>query len=307
VKKLVSQTNSTGIARTEVINGPKGEAVQVGFSRMRDAAGLDWTIAVAVPRSDFLARITESVQYTMLFALVAATLIVAVGFSVLSVVARELGKLSKLAQNVGTGVVVSPTSLDRKDEIGELARSFADMQHRLMTDRLTGVANREALLRRIEEKLFNRRRNSDSSPFALLFVDVDHFKNINDQYGHPAGDQVLQEFGRRLRTPVRESDLVVRYAGDEFVVLLDSIDNRALAERVRSNLERALDAPFAITSTDGPTLVKVSASFGLACYPEDGLDAASLLKAADSKMYSSKKDHHKTMNLDSIGSHENDG
>jgi diguanylate cyclase (GGDEF)-like protein len=290
VRTLMSnKTDATYDARARVFDGPDGESIQVGFARVRDDAGLDWTIAVAVPRSDFLSGITTNVKRTALLAVLVSLLIVATGFGVLAVVTSDLRKLTKLARNVGDGVFNTPMNIQRKDEIGELAQSFSDMQERLLTDRMTGLANREALLRRIEEKIIMRRRSQDPRMFALLFIDLDEFKQVNDTHGHDMGDHVLRVMGQRMRESLRETDLATRYAGDEFIVMLDQIDNRQSAERVRELLAAKLLAPITSPENSKAITVSVSASIGIACYPGDGQDVDTLIKCADADMYRQKK------------------
>ena len=284
VRSLISKSDAAANVRTSVFDGPDGAPVQVGYARVQDEAGLNWVIAVAVPRSDFLAGITANVKRTAWLAILMALLIVATGFAVLGTVVRDLQQLTKLARDVGDGQLETPVNMARKDELGELARSFSDMQRRLLTDRLTGLANREALLRRIEDKITTRRRAGDLRLFALLFVDLDRFKSINDNFGHDAGDKVLRVAGERMRAGVRESDLVARYAGDEFVVLLDQVDHRASAERIRRQLAKKIGEPIQLREGAAGS-ASVGASIGVACYPDDGQDVASLIEFADADMY----------------------
>jgi diguanylate cyclase (GGDEF)-like protein len=287
VRTLMAKSDAATNARTSVFDGPDGEQIQMGYARVQDDAGLDWVIAVAVPRSDFLSGITENFKRTAWLAAFVSLLIIATGFVVLATVTADLRKLARLARDVGDGVFNSPLNIQRKDELGDLAKSFSDMQQRLLTDRLTGLANREALIRRIEEKIIMRRRAGDPRLFALLFIDLDRFKSINDTHGHDAGDQVLRVMGERMVATVRETDLVARYAGDEFIIMLDQIDNQHSAERVREQLSRKLAEPITIPVDKGaqPITVAIGASIGLACFPENAQDVDSLVKYADAEMY----------------------
>lgn len=273
-----------------------GTAVQVGFARVRDVAGLDWIVVVAVPRSDFLSGVSLNVKRTVVLSLLAALLILVIGYWVLHSVADDLKKLATAARNVGDGVLDSPLEVvHRNDEIGELAKSFTSMQQRLLTDRLTGLANREAALRRIEERIILHRRSGDSRAFALLFIDLNHFKQVNDLHGHDAGDLVLRTMGERMKSTLRGSDLVARYAGDEFLILLDSVDNRANVDRIRQSLEAKLAEPITLgADVDGGVggasrpVTPGGASIGMALYPDDGQDVDSLVKRADAEMYERK-------------------
>jgi diguanylate cyclase (GGDEF)-like protein len=201
-------------------------------------------------------------------------------------VLKDLKRLSSVAMRTAEDTSAPTTiSIDRCDEIGELAKGFSIMQRLLRTDRLTGLRNRAALMRSIERRL-DAYRNSGARCFAILFVDLDGMKSINDSLGHEAGDRLLMNVGRRLRACVRETDLVARLAGDEFVVLVDPVADRAGAERVRKHIEAALAEPM----PDLPPYA--GGSVGLALYPQDGLSTAVLLRAADEDMYRRKSIRH---------------
>ena len=149
-------------------------------------------------------------------------------------------------------------------------------------DVLTGLANRNLLTERIESAL--RRARRYSGRLALLLVDLDEFKEVNDHLGHRAGDAVLAEAGRRMRALVRETDTVARLGGDEFALLLPDQQEGANVDRVAESLVYALMRPFDI---DGQ-IATIGASVGIAMYPEHGVDLESLLHAADGAMYKVK-------------------
>lgn len=274
--------------RTSVFTADDGQRVQVGYSRLRDDAGLDWLIMVAVPRHDFLYQIEDNFVATAWLGLGAAVLVVLIGLAVLHNVAGELRRLATAARRFGAGEPGVPLAIERQDELGDLARAFAEMQNRLLTDPLTGLSNREAVSRRIEERIVHARRRGDSRPFVVMFADLNRFKQINDRHGHDVGDAVLRELAQRLRAGVRGNDLVARYAGDEFVILLESVETRRDAEAVREHLQNALRQPLqALQGLDADELL-AGASFGMAVYPEDGRHVESLLKRADEDMYRRK-------------------
>ncbi|HLL79808.1 MAG TPA: diguanylate cyclase, partial [Ktedonobacteraceae bacterium] len=159
------------------------------------------------------------------------------------------------------------------------------------TDPLTGLANHRTVLSRIEEELSRCKRTQDSC--ALLFIDLDHFKHINDTYGHRAGDAVLCEVGRRLTATVRKEDFVGRYGGEEFAVLLVNTDQdeaRQLGERLRVALA---EAPIVwqadqANNTQAAISIQISGSIGVAAYDEELQTCAALVEAADGAMYHAK-------------------
>jgi len=291
VRALAERSNTAAGSHTSAFTAPDGSAIQAGYARLRDNAGLDWIVAVAVPRNDFLQKITDNAKQTALMALIACVLITLIGVMVLNRIAKDLRSLALAAKQLGEGVVGAKIPVERSDEIGDLAKSFAGMQKQLLTDRLTGIANRESIIRRIEDRIVRQRRRGDSHPFAVLFVDLNEFKRINDRFGHDVGDRVLTEIGQRLASSLRDTDLAARYGGDEFVVLLENVANRANAMSARDNLERALAAPLQSLEGLAPdvNLIRAGAAIGIALCPEEGQDMETLLKRADEDMYQRKQ------------------
>jgi diguanylate cyclase (GGDEF)-like protein/PAS domain S-box-containing protein len=155
--------------------------------------------------------------------------------------------------------------------------------HLAYHDELTGVYNRAFFTRALERALAQGERHKRE--FALLMLDLDGFKAINDRYGHVAGDQLLVQVARRLRACVREADTVARLGGDEFVLMLEQPGNE---DAVRAVGRKVLAATAAGTEIDGQRL-SVTASLGIALYPRDGSDFNALLRAADAAMYRAKE------------------
>jgi diguanylate cyclase (GGDEF)-like protein len=151
-------------------------------------------------------------------------------------------------------------------------------------DPLTGLSNRFSLDAVLPQSIAMARRNEQQ--VALLFVDLDHFKEINDNHGHSTGDQVLIEVGRRLMNSVRESDFLARIGGDEFVILLNEIQGTDDALRVASSVLEALHRPIIA----GGEELTITPSIGISLFPEDGEEAATLLGCADNAMYRVKTD-----------------
>ena len=150
------------------------------------------------------------------------------------------------------------------------------------TDMLTGLPNRTLLEDRIQQAMVKARRNT--AKFALLYIDLDKFKPINDTHGHAMGDRVLIESARRMSDSVRESDTVARIGGDEFVVLLPEIQTPDDALRVASKIRDALHLTIEIDKN----YLNIGASIGIAIFPEHGTDVTRLVKSADAALYRAK-------------------
>ncbi len=171
----------------------------------------------------------------------------------------------------------------RREELTELNAQLSQTQthlsHQAQHDALTGLANRPHFETRLRLALSAIRQPEDG--LAVLFIDLDHFKRVNDTLGHDTGDQLLQEVAARLKTSVRAGDLVARLGGDEFTVLLGRVADPAAAERVARHLVTVLEQPFVLSGRE----LCIGASVGIALAPRDGLDPVSLQKHADTAMY----------------------
>lgn len=164
---------------------------------------------------------------------------------------------------------------DRK----EVEHQLAHLAH---YDTLTGLANRARLRIEAEHMLSSARRQHHQ--FAVVFIDLDHFKRTNDTLGHESGDQLLLLVAQRLAVCVRESDCVARLGGDEFVLLLADLDRAVDASIVAEKVRMALTEPFDLFGND----VSVTASLGVSLYPDDGDELATLFRCADSALYHAK-------------------
>lgn len=167
-------------------------------------------------------------------------------------------------------------------DITDLKVSEAQLEHMAHHDALTGLPNRSLLNDRINTAL--RRANRDHHQVALIFLDLDHFKNINDSFGHPAGDEVLKQVSARLLESVRDQDTVARLGGDEFVVLLDDLHDTPEAEYAAQRILACLNAPIRIDHQE----FFVSASLGISVFPQDGDTAEKLIRNSDTAMYQAK-------------------
>ncbi|MDP9043555.1 MAG: diguanylate cyclase [Pseudomonadota bacterium] len=165
--------------------------------------------------------------------------------------------------------------------------ALKETQHRLdmlaRVDTLTGLPNRRQLDERLQEAMARTRRSH--KPLALMFLDIDHFKSINDTLGHGAGDQVLKEFALRLSHQVRSTDMVARLAGDEFIILLEGIQRVEEIETLAAKIVRAVREPLALQTR----VVRVTTSVGAATYTGGDETPADLLACADRALYAAKR------------------
>jgi diguanylate cyclase (GGDEF)-like protein len=185
--------------------------------------------------------------------------------------------LERLADNVSF-------ALENFDRVDEKTKADERIEYLASHDSLTHLPNREmfnGMLRRAIDGAARYQRQ-----FALLFIDLDRFKVINDSLGHDAGDMLLVEIGGRLRRALRSSDVVARLGGDEFVVILDETSERPEVERIAGELLSVLSQPLQLSGHECHT----TASIGIAMYPSDGTDMQTLTKNADMAMYLAKED-----------------
>lgn len=217
------------------------------------------------------------------------------------VVTQPLQAMVAAAQAFSKGQAHGVLPVHRKDEVGELARSFHDMEQQISRqitelnasrdamahlahhDALTGLPNRRMFEQRLAQALELSRRSGRDC--ALLFVDLDDFKAINDTRGHAVGDLVLQAVARTIVGAVRQADTVARLAGDEFTVLCENVDSEDAALQIAAKLEQAFESPLDIEGQPFP----VRASIGVSLFPRDAQDAHTLLASADAAMYRIKQ------------------
>lgn len=186
----------------------------------------------------------------------------------------ESSRLVKTPQgNLIEGVVEDITRRKRRE---------LELRHLATVDNLTGVPNRHVFFDRLEHAIESAKRYN--TVLAVLFVDLDRFKEINDTYGHSVGDKLLKNVAERCQKRVRAADTFARIGGDEFGVLLERINGAESASSVAREILGALSKPFEI----GDLELTMGATIGISLYPLDGEDAVSLLSKADSAMYSSK-------------------
>jgi diguanylate cyclase (GGDEF)-like protein len=209
--------------------------------------------------------------------------------------ARAMKRVTE-EHNLETRIVVTG-----KDEIGQLSRGFNSMvsqlarreaekkkaetrlQYQALNDELTGLPNRRLFSDRLTQTLIRAER--EKGLVALLYIDLDGFKLVNDSLGHAIGDQLLKQVGSRLNARVRASDTLARLGGDEFSVVLNRVHEREEAALVASGILAMLADPFSI----GTHEITIGASVGISIFPESATQAEDLLKQADAAMYAAKR------------------
>ncbi len=200
---------------------------------------------------------------------------------------RRNGEVYPQWLNIGVarGADGAPTHhVSMFSDVSALRASETRLERLAHFDPLTGLANRAQLFVRLGQAISQAQRTGTRG--AVLFLDLDRFKNINDSLGHPVGDELLAAIARRLHLRVRAGDTFARLGGDEFIVVMESIRSQAAAASLASSLVETLAEPF--TVSNGSTLY-ISSSIGISLFPDDGTDAAGLIRNADAAMYSAKE------------------
>lgn len=256
--------------------------------------GLSQSMSAVLKESDALGG-------TILRIVVALSVLSAILATLLArAVTRPLNQMVQAVKRFATIQERGPLPVSRHDEIGVLARSFDDMQQQIEThlstlqnkqleldhlashDVLTGLPNRRVFLDRVEHALARTRR--EEAQLAILFVDLDHFKEINDNLGHAVGDVMLLAVADRMRATVRATDTVARLGGDEFIVLIEDVDTVDSVTLIARKIIESLATP---VSYRDHSLV-VGASIGIAIYPHDGVTTTEIIASADQAMYRAK-------------------
>ena len=293
-----------GIADNQLVAGVfNGEAASFRGMKLDD-----WLYMFSFhPDAELLAKRTRLAITVTLITCITILIPMALLYRVLtSLLITPVQTLSLAARDIGSGQGSGPIDVTSGDEIGDLARSFREMGENLSDyhekvryvayhDSLTGLPNRMMFRDYLNRATAEARRNMDE--LAILFLDLDNFKRINDTLGHQAGDKLLAAFADRLSGCLRESDIVshaslhdatnvvARLAGDEFIILLPRVNGPSDAEKVARRILESLAEKFVIEQQE----MLVTSSIGIALFPGDGDNASDLMKNADIAMYSAKK------------------
>lgn len=169
-----------------------------------------------------------------------------------------------------------------KSEISEREEVTSQLKFLANHDALTGLPSLRLCKDRLERSIISAQRNKQLT--AVMFLDLDKFKHVNDSYGHELGDDVLKKMGRRIQSDIRESDTVARIGGDEFLIILSSLPDIQIAEKIAANIIRGIEAPVELEGEH----VSISASIGIAIYPLNGTTSKELIRNADRAMYAVK-------------------
>jgi diguanylate cyclase (GGDEF)-like protein len=267
LKKLKSTLKIDNILHSAVVENPADE-IQVLFTQRREKGVSDILQGIGIGPETELLRLPLVFEEKLLGILwVWGKGIFEADLPIMSIFAKQIG-----------------ISLER-------AHLFQEVQSLALTDPLTGLQNRRSLfeLGRIE---FSRAQRMQR-PFCCMMLDLDHFKQINDNYGHPLGDQVIQEFAKRCKSAVREIDLLGRYGGEELLIFLPETDSETamlVAERLRASVERT---PMKVSGEE----LNVTVSIGVSRKDENTLELETLIARADQAMYIAK---HKGRNIVAI-------
>ncbi len=291
---VVTKVSDGRYAQEPVVAAFVGRGVRIAGDEDRIVLGLGVPLSAVLQQANSLG----SVVLQLVVVLCLACIVLAILLS--RMVTKPINLVSAAVQRFAKGESVAKLDVTRKDELGVLALSFNHMHDQLKEqmaalersrqemdqlarhDAMTGLPNRRLFQERLDNTLARSQRSG--TRFALLFIDVDKFKSINDRWGHDAGDEVLKVIAKRLMSNTRKADAVARIGGDEFVVLLDSPSNR---EDIVSIAEKLLESVRSPIQYNGHEL-QVGFSIGISQYPENGTTASDLMSSADRAMYQAK-------------------
>ena len=287
--RLLFERNLAGVFRADgsgrLLDGNEAFARMLGRTRT-ELPGL--SLADLLPPGDLAGRVLPRLAGALALSGVELRLSHCDGGTVWA-----LGNLTWLGTGSPDGAAIEGTLLDFTDRKRMEERLLHDAFH----DSLTGLANRALFLDRLAVVL--RRSRRQKSPFAVLFVDLDRFKLVNDSLGHIAGDRLLAGVGQRLLSAVRPEDTVARLGGDEFAIVLHEVTDDAAPQRIAEKIIAAINEPVFVAGHN----CHVGTSIGIAIAPDHAEEAAALVELADAAMYAAKKRGRNCYCVHEVGSH----
>ena len=269
-----------------------GAPALLSYKRLRTAS---WIVGSAYPLGEAFTPLIAMRYKSLVASAAVAVLAGLIGWLTVLRLLRPFGALRRhVARLSAGGSDISVFNVDRRDEFGDLSRAFyglsqqraraeAALEAQARTDPLTGLHNRRMFEETFVMALARARRARTG--LALAYLDIDHFKRINDTLGHGMGDRVLIEFARRLKEAVRTTDTVARLAGDEFVVIFESLSDPALPEVMGQKILAAMQPDFALDDQ----FLTVSTSVGIAMGSAEGAGMEQFLASADAALYAAKE------------------
>ncbi|MGZ9007736.1 MAG: diguanylate cyclase domain-containing protein [Telluria sp.] len=263
----------------------------IAYKRLRT---VNWIVGAVYPVNEALAPLITMRRNALLASFGVALLAGLVGWLIVVRLLRPLRALTRHVSGINAGNRdISVFNVQRGDEFGQLTQAFymlskkreaaeASLALLAQTDALTGLHNRRMFEETLEAAI--KRAARTAVPLGLAYLDIDHFKQINDTLGHAAGDELLIEFANRLRELVRSTDTVARLGGDEFVILFEHVTPDAESKNLGERIVAAMETVFHIGSRD----VKITTSVGIAIANPAALKAGALVEAADGALYDAK-------------------
>jgi diguanylate cyclase (GGDEF)-like protein len=271
MEDIISELETVSLLRASPLDGVKR------YLAARELFGFPLVVVVGLSQEEQMAPVDARANTYIVRAAVVTLLLLAV--------LALLWRLSyQLAQS-------------RRHEMQARINHAQQVEYLAYHDGLTGLPNRSLFSKLLNQNINQAKRNKKR--LALMFLDLDHFKHINDTLGHDAGDQLLQEVAQRLKSNLRNSDVVARLGGDEFVMVLPEVTDPAYTASVARKVIAAVALPYRLAGQD----FRVTASIGISTYPDDGTDEQTLTKNADVAMYKAKQEGKNNFQLYSTKLH----
>ncbi len=256
----------------------------------------NWVVVVRMPTEEALSPANRLLEIVVRSSLVSGLVLIALLALLLGFTFRPLRQSARQMRAMAKDEVpLAPLPVHRNDEVGEMVESFNALVEKLLEsekqmsflahhDALTGLPNRRSFMIRLRQSMALATRQS--SKLALLFIDLDGFKKVNDVHGHKVGDKLLKQVADRLTDGMRQSDMMGRFGGDEFVLLSTDCPDLESAALIATKLISVLGEPFLIDDLT----VTIGASVGIAIFPDQAADIEPFIALADTAMYQAKHD-----------------